>query len=143
MNKKGFLFTALLLVGILVLAGCSSSNKEEAAPADNANANTIQAENGVLNVEASNWKFNGEKFVVKSGADVTINLKNVEGFHGLAIDELGVNIQGDGSATFKADKPGEYTIYCSVPCGQGHNDMKSTLVVELFAMFGKPDETRV
>ncbi|WP_235000438.1 cupredoxin domain-containing protein [Virgibacillus dakarensis] len=50
--------------------------------------------------------------------------------HGLAIDDFDVNIEGDGNATFTPDKPGEYTIYCSIPCGQGHSDMTSTLVVK-------------
>ncbi|MFS0752823.1 hypothetical protein [Oceanobacillus sp. 1P07AA] len=50
--------------------------------------------------------------------------------HGLAIDDLDVRIDGGGDAVFTPEKPGEYAIYCSIPCGEGHNDMVSTLIVQ-------------
>ncbi len=40
-----------------------------------------------------------------------------------------VNISGNGSEVVNL-KPGEYTIRCSVPCGQGHAEMVSKLVAE-------------
>ena len=54
-------------------------------------------------------------------------------FGGLnVIDELDVHVAADGGGTaeggFRADEPGRYTYYCSVP---GHRDagMEGTLVV--------------
>jgi heme/copper-type cytochrome/quinol oxidase subunit 2 len=32
--------------------------------------------------------------------------------------------------SFKADKPGEYKIDCSIICGPGHDRMQSKIVVE-------------
>ncbi|GAB7388446.1 hypothetical protein BSNK01_22830 [Bacillaceae bacterium] len=125
--KKRFLIP-IFLGTMLILSACSSS-EGDTANTDSGNQGAT-TEPVSLNIEAKNWSFNEDKFVIKAGQPVKINLKNTEGMHGLAIDEFGVNIQGDGEAEFTPDKPGEYTIYCSIPCGNGHADMKATLVVE-------------
>lgn len=81
-----------------------------------------------LDITASNWKFDQTEYKVPAG-DVTINFKSKEGYHGLQINGTDVNIEGEGSKTVNL-KAGEYTIQCSVPCGEGHADMQSKLVVE-------------
>lgn len=50
--------------------------------------------------------------------------------HGIAIDESEINIEEVGEATLTPEEPGEYMIYCSVPCGEGHDDMNVMLVVQ-------------
>jgi hypothetical protein len=40
----------------------------------------------------------------------------VDGYHGLSIDEFGVNIQGQEKATFIPDKPGMVNIKFIVMC---------------------------
>lgn len=138
--KKGLLST-LLLGLILVLAACSGNESSEPVDTDGTEENqtTEQTEdtgssgalaNNELAITASNWEFNQSEFTVKAGEEVKITLTNSEGYHGIAIDDLDINIQGDGEATFIPEEPGEYKIYCSVPCGEGHADMMSTLVVE-------------
>ena len=124
--KKGILATILLSL-ILVLAACGGGNNGNNAD-NNASDNSSASNN--LNITASNFEFDQDEYTVKSGEAVTIKLSNEEGMHGLAIDEFDVDIQGEGEATFTPDKPGEYIIHCSVACGQGHDDMKSTLIVE-------------
>lgn len=136
--KKGLLF--LLFFGfILVLAACSGNETSEPNDAGDTEGTTEQPEgdassdseaNNELDITASNWKFDQSEYRVKAGEEVKITLANSEGYHGLAIDDFDVNIQGDGEATFTPTEPGEYKLYCSVPCGEGHEDMVSTLVVE-------------
>ena len=82
-----------------------------------------------LKVSASNFEYDEKEYVVKAGEEVTISLSSVDGYHGLSIDEFGVNIQGQGKATFIPDKPGKYKIHCNVYCGHGHEQMTATLVV--------------
>lgn len=73
---------------------------------------------------------NGEKtFYVKAGQEVTLSLKNEEGFHGLAIADLDVQLDQEGEVKFTPETPGEYEIACSVFCGAGHGDMTAKLVV--------------
>lgn len=83
-----------------------------------------------LNIKAKNYVFDKDEYVVKAGEEVTINFTSEEGYHGLAINEFNVNIQGNGKATFVPDKPGTYEIHCNIFCGIGHNDMHATLVVQ-------------
>lgn len=136
--KKGLLATILFGL-ILVLAACGGNDNGDTADTG-ANDETEQAEdngsseevatNNDLDITATNWEFDQAEYTLKAGEEVKIALTSEDGMHGLAIDDLDVNIEGDGEATFTPEEPGEYTIYCSLPCGQGHDDMTSTLVVK-------------
>lgn len=81
-----------------------------------------------VTIRASKWKFDQKTYNVPAG-DVTIYLKNDDGFHGIEIEGTEVKIEGDGVNTASL-KPGEYKIYCNIICGTGHDDMISTLIVE-------------
>ncbi|QTM98107.1 cytochrome C oxidase subunit II [Sediminibacillus dalangtanensis] len=142
--RKKILIVAVLGMLVLLLAACGSSSDDESGETkqesdENTTEETTTGDGGMaeegssdntLNISATNFKFDQEEYTVQSGEEVTINLTSEEGNHGLAIDEFDVNIEGDGTATFTPEEPGEYEIYCSVPCGEGHSDMKSTLVVQ-------------
>ncbi|WP_053217425.1 cupredoxin domain-containing protein [Virgibacillus senegalensis] len=141
--KKSLFMVALVSLLVLLLSACGGSDDESGETKQESDENTTEqtttgdggvAEKGssdnTLNVSASNFEFDQEEYTVQSGEEVTINLTSEEGNHGLAIDEFDVNIEGDGTASFTPEEPGEYEIYCSVPCGEGHSDMKSTLVVQ-------------
>ena len=136
--KKSILATILLGL-ILVLAACGGGNSDSDTntEVDNSteetegNGSSDESEvNNDFKVTATNWAFDQDEYTVKAGEEVKITLVNEEGMHGLAIDGLDVNIDGEGEATFTPEEPGEYKIYCSIPCGQGHSDMMSTLIVQ-------------
>ncbi|MEK3992992.1 cupredoxin domain-containing protein [Robertmurraya sp. FSL R5-0851] len=136
MKKKGFL--SLLFLGlVLLLAACSGNessepnNNEETAENQTSeqSEDTGSQDASTINITASNWEFDQSEITVKAGEEVNIALTNSEGYHGLAIDEFDIDIQGDGMATFTPEEPGEYKIYCSVPCGNGHATMVTTLIV--------------
>lgn len=124
--KRGLLVTLFLSL-TLILAACGGS---EQSSTDDSGNNQDEAISNTLDVKADNFTFGKEKFVVQSGEEVKVNFSNKEGMHGFAIDNFDVNIKGEGSATFTPTEPGEYEIYCSVPCGEGHEDMTATLVVK-------------
>lgn len=88
------------------------------------------AVNNDFQIVATNWAFDQDEYTVQAEEEVKVTLVNEEGMHGIAIDGLDVKIDGDGDATFTPEEPGEYKIYCSIPCGQGHGDMVSTLIVQ-------------
>jgi cytochrome c oxidase subunit II len=121
----GLMMSAAVLS--VMLAGCGG-DKQEAAQGS---SQTAPAASGTaINIEASNWKFNQDTFEVKAGEPFTINFKSTEGFHGIGIEGLDVDIQNEGSKTLTVDKPGEYKIFCNVVCGPDHGKMVATLVVK-------------
>lgn len=127
MNKG--LLTLITLGLVLVLAACGQTNSSDT---DNSNSSQTgeATSNNMVVIKATNWEFDQAEYSVNAGEEVSISLTNNEGMHGIAIDEFDVNIEGDGKASFTPDQPGEYIIYCSIPCGEGHSEMKSTLIVK-------------
>lgn len=121
---KKWLLASVLLSVLLVLAACGGTGKEDnTGSSEDANASTE------INLTGKNFEFDQAEYTVKAGEKVNITYKNEEGMHGISIDDLDVEIKGDGEATFTPTEPGEYTIYCNLPCGAGHADMKATLIV--------------
>lgn len=86
----------------------------------------------LLRIEAySDFTFDQTEYRVKQGENVRLVLKNVSGIHGIEIAEFGIKLEGDTlQQDVVFDRPGEYEIICSIPCGIGHDDMKAKLIVE-------------
>ncbi|WP_274364424.1 hypothetical protein [Paenibacillus thermotolerans] len=90
----------------------------------------LEAAANSVTITASNFQFDQEEYKVELGSKKTIRLVNEQGLHGIAIKELGVELQGaklEQEVTF--DKPGTYEIHCIVLCGPGHGDMVAKLTV--------------
>lgn len=82
---------------------------------------------------------------VNQGDTVAISVRNLDPMqHGIGVDAFKVNTviqpatkDAAGNVTpvvttvpsFVASTPGVYTIWCTIPCGAGHLEMKATLVV--------------
>src|SRR5690606_519887 len=86
----------------------------------------------LLRIEAySDFTFDKPVYHVKQGEKIRLVLKNVSGIHGIEIAEFGILLEGgvlQQDVVF--DQPGESDIICAVPCGIGHYEMVSKLVVE-------------
>ena len=79
----------------------------------------------------SDFTFSEEVFTAKVGDKVIMKLENKGGIHGVKIDALNVSLSNEAPETeLEFTEPGEYEIYCSIPCGQGHQTMKAKLVIE-------------
>ena len=115
---KKTIFAIMVLLVMLLATACGGSG-EASEGSDGGNIVTIQA---------SNWQFDKAEYTVPAG-NVTVNLKNADGFHGITIEGTDISIEGDGKATANL-KAGEYTIRCSVICGDGHTEMVAKLIVE-------------
>lgn len=128
---KKWLLASLFLSTMIILAACGGNDSNNTSEkVEETGSSNETGTNNVLDITATNFEFDQDVYTVQSGEEVKIKLSNKEGMHGIAIDGTDVNIIGDRETTFIPEKPGEYTIYCNVPCGAGHSDMKSTLVVE-------------
>lgn len=122
MAKKWFLRFTFALTFMLLLAACGgdADGGEEGTSAQ-ASANTIE-------IVATNWEFNEETFEVPAG-EATIQFTAEEGAHAVSIPDLDVELQ-DGETKNVTLESGEYSFFCSIPCGEGHEDMKGTIVVK-------------
>lgn len=84
-------------------------------------------------INAENWNFDPKTIEVNKGDRVILHLNGVDGIHGLALPAFDINEEIRAGQTktieFVADKAGEHTFYCNVPCGSGHSHMKGILVV--------------
>ncbi|MGO4539922.1 cytochrome C oxidase subunit II [Paenibacillus sp. 2TAB19] len=119
------LFTAASLLGVYMLTfGLPAKPVDEAA--------SLPEGVSLLKLVASNdFTFDQETYTVKVGDKVKMKLENKSGIHGVHIKDLQVELDNDHPETdLEFDKPGEYLIECSIPCGQGHTTMHAKLVVE-------------
>lgn len=129
--KKWLLFaSALCLVVVLAACGAKSDNQES----NNAgNGEAVAADSGAASAEvvitASNWEFDQKEYKIKAGEATNLTLKSTDGVHGVKIDKV-ENIATGQTKTVTVAEPGTYEMICSVPCGNGHREMKATLVVE-------------
>lgn len=93
-------------------------------------------ENGVrvIQIQASQYKFDPDPVVVKLGEKVRIIATSTDVHHGFAISGFKVNLSlkpgQSQTAEFTADKEGEFKEYCTVYCGSGHGDMVGRFIVQ-------------
>ncbi len=82
---------------------------------------------------AENWASSPATITAKKGELVTLQITGSSGTHGFAVSDLGINEKVAAgqtiSVTLPTDKAGTFGGFCSVPCGQGHKDMKVSVVI--------------
>lgn len=87
-----------------------------------------------FNVELFNFGFNPEVIEVNAGDTVRLNVTTKDISHGIGINEYMINKRVDPGQTvvveFVANKKGEFRIYCTIPCGEGHLTMEARLIVK-------------
>lgn len=111
---------------IFALSACGAKEAPKASEPANGNAAAQQ-----VKLVATNFQFDQKEYKVKKGEDVTFSLENKQGMHAVQISGVNVGLDNNNKTkTVKIDKAGKYDIVCSLPCGQGHATMKSTLIVE-------------
>ncbi len=84
-------------------------------------------------ITASQWVFEPNTITVKQGDAVRLLIKSIDVTHGFNIPDYGIDEElTPGNVTiveFVADKPGEFTFFCSIFCGIGHAGMNGKLIV--------------
>lgn len=86
-----------------------------------------------IEVNATSFAFDPDAITVDVGEDVAIVLTSDDLLHDFTVDEIDVHVAAEKDETaeggLKAETPGEYTYYCTVP---GHREagMEGTLTVE-------------
>jgi cytochrome c oxidase subunit II len=88
----------------------------------------------VIEIVAKRFAFEPSLIEVEAGEPVRLLVRSADGPHGFQIKKfkIGKEIPRGGDPVtieFTPDAPGQFPILCSEYCGEGHDDMKGTLVV--------------
>jgi len=92
------------------------------------------AEPTVIRITAKRFEYNPAKVVLKKGVPVVLELVALDRTHGFKVPALGlrVDVLQDQvvRVPFTPDKAGRFVFSCDIFCGDGHEDMDGTIVVE-------------
>lgn len=84
-------------------------------------------------VDVTTWSFTPSTITAKQGESVVLVLHGGEGTHGFAVPELGINVSVAPGETKRiplpTGSPGTFLLFCSIPCGAGHSDMRGAVVI--------------
>jgi cytochrome c oxidase subunit II len=87
-----------------------------------------------IEIMAMKFSFTPDTIKVKLGQPVTLLLTSIDRIHGFKMPNFGVRtdiVPGETTrVTITPDKVGQFAFFCDVFCGDGHEDMGGTLVVE-------------
>ena len=87
-----------------------------------------------ISVMARKFDFTPETIKVKVGQPVTLVLTSFDRIHGFKMPEFGIRTDiipdQETRVTLTPQKTGSFTFFCDVFCGDGHEEMNGTLVVE-------------
>ena len=134
MNK----YIIILIIFVVVIGGGFFYNKfvksEESKPIE-----TGVVKNFTMVAKKNEWRFVPNEIVVDQGDKINLTITNEDDYdHGFAIEAFGVSQRIPANGTIKisfvATQVGEFTYYCSVPCGEGEVDGKKR---GHFDQFGK------
>ncbi len=87
-----------------------------------------------VRISARKFEFHPNQVTVKLGQPVVLVLTSEDRIHGFKMPELGLRtdiVPGQETrVTLTPTKAGSFTFFCDVFCGDGHEDMDGTLIVE-------------
>ena len=113
----------LILTGLLLVAATAPGGSQAQSP-----------EPRVIEVVAKRFVFEPAEIEVMVGERVRLAVRSGDGVHGIEIKKVKVSKEIPRGAApvmieFTATEAGRFPIVCSEYCGDGHDDMKGTLVV--------------
>ncbi len=89
----------------------------------------------VVEVTVKRFAFEPEQIEVTEGDRVRLVVRSADGVHGIGIKKFKVEKKIPRGKTvtidFVASTAGTYPVLCSEYCGEGHEEMKGTLVVKV------------
>lgn len=147
MRRSTLLFLTCLATTSLVLTACGDTDDRADMPMSDSAMDDGMHDDGMghdettpvvegarrIEVTARSFEFDPDELTVTAGEDVAIVLSSEDILHDFTVDDLDAHVAADGDETaeggLRADDPGRYTYYCTVP---GHREagMEGTLIVE-------------
>jgi len=87
-----------------------------------------------IHIGAKKFEYHPNKVTAKLGQPVVLVLTSEDRIHGFKMPDFGLRtdiVPGQETrVTLTPDKAGSFTFFCDVFCGDGHEDMDGTLVIE-------------
>ena len=87
-----------------------------------------------IRISAKKFEYHPDKVTAKVGQPVVLVLTSEDRIHGFKMPDFGIRtdiVPGQETrVALTPDKVGSFTFHCDVFCGDGHEDMEGTLVVE-------------
>jgi cytochrome c oxidase subunit 2 len=87
-----------------------------------------------IRINAKRFQFHPGTVTAKAGQPVVLVLTSEDRIHGFKMPDFGLRtdiVPGQETrVTLLPAKPGSFSFFCDVFCGDGHEDMDGTLVVE-------------
>ena len=87
-----------------------------------------------VRISAKKFEFHPNKVTVKFGQPVLLVLTSEDRIHGFKVPELGIRsdiVPGQETrVALTPQRAGSFTFFCDVFCGDGHEEMDGTLIVE-------------
>lgn len=89
---------------------------------------------GEIEIQAMKFNFTPETVKVKRGEPVMLVLTSIDRIHGFKMPDFGIRtdiVPGQETrVTITPEKAGNFAFFCDVFCGDGHEEMGGTLIVE-------------
>ena len=89
---------------------------------------------GEVGIQASKFEFTPDTVKAKRGQPVTFVLTSIDRIHGFKMPDFGIRTDivpdQETRVTITPEKAGTFAFFCDIFCGDGHEDMAGTLVVE-------------
>ena len=122
----------LILTAALSSVGLVALLRAAGAPGGSSAQST---EPRVIEVVAKRFAFEPSEIEVTVGERVRLAVRSADGVHGIEIKKVKVSKEIPRGVApvmieFTATEAGRFPIVCSEYCGDGHDDMKGTLVVK-------------
>jgi cytochrome c oxidase subunit 2 len=122
---------ALLAAGVLLLAGCGTSQQFVAVPTD-IDRSAVPALS--VTMTAHRYEFIPDTVRVPEGTLLKLRITSTGGTHGFALGAFGIDERLEEGVTREielyASRKGAFTFKCSHLCGIGHFGMNGVLLVE-------------
>jgi cytochrome c oxidase subunit 2 len=87
-----------------------------------------------IRISAKKFEFHPSKVTAKRGQPLVLVLTSEDRIHGFKMPDFGVRtdiVPGQETrVSLMPEKPGSFGFLCDVFCGDGHEDMEGTLVIE-------------
>ncbi|MFI5000410.1 MAG: cupredoxin domain-containing protein [Reyranellales bacterium] len=87
-----------------------------------------------IRISAKKFEYHPDKVTAKLGQPVTFVLTSEDRIHGFKMPDFGLRTDitpgQETRVTITPEKAGAYVYFCDVFCGDGHEDMSGTLIVE-------------
>jgi cytochrome c oxidase subunit II len=134
-RHPGHLILTIALVAATLTTGSGQAFSASSRQGTAAGSPAQSQEPRVIEVIAKRFAFEPAEIEVTAGERVRLAVRTADGVHGVEIKKFKVSKEiPRGTAPvmieFTATEAGRFPIVCSEYCGEGHDDMKGTLVVK-------------